>query len=126
MRLTDRLLSYLELKNISVYAFERNCEVANGYLGKQVRGKGTLGSDILEKIADKYPDLNLVWLITGRGKMLQKPSTEKKSAAESESMVNEEATVYKIKQQLIDTLKAQLKTLETPTTKRKKRKSNRT
>ena len=124
MRLTDRLLSYLEFKNISVYAFEKNCEVANGYLGKQMRGKGTVGSDILEKIADKYPDLNLVWLITGKGKMLQKPLTDKKSA-DAESMVNEEATVYKIKQQLIDTLKAQLKTLEAPASKRKKRKSNR-
>ena len=124
MRLTDRLLSYLEFKNISVYAFEKNSEVANVYLGKQMRGKGTVGSDILEKIADKYPDLNLVWLITGKGKMLQKPLTDKKSA-DPESMVNEEATVYKIKQQLIDTLKAQLKTLEAPASKRKKRKSNR-
>jgi hypothetical protein len=70
MKPIDRLLSYLELKQISAYAFERACEVSNGYLYKQQKGKGTIGSDILEKIRKVYSDLNLIWLISGEGEML--------------------------------------------------------
>ena len=44
--------------------------MANGYLKKQFKGKGTVGSDMLEKLHQKHADLNLMWLITGKGAML--------------------------------------------------------
>ncbi|RFM30204.1 hypothetical protein [Deminuibacter soli] len=69
-RLIDRLYRYLAYKNITAYAFEQNCGLSNGYLGKQAKGKGTIGSDILEKIYNHYFDLSLIWLITGEGSML--------------------------------------------------------
>ncbi|HVZ24751.1 MAG TPA: hypothetical protein VG842_01785 [Sediminibacterium sp.] len=69
MRLIDRLYSYLQEKQISAYAFERSCGVSNGYLSKQLKGKGAVGSDILEKIKQGYPDLSIVWLVTGKGSM---------------------------------------------------------
>ncbi|MBS1563653.1 MAG: hypothetical protein JST39_04655 [Bacteroidetes bacterium] len=70
MRLIERLYQYIEHKQLSFYAFERECGMANGYLKKQSKGKGTVGSDMLEKIHQKYGDLNLVWLLTGKGNML--------------------------------------------------------
>ncbi|MBA4167445.1 MAG: hypothetical protein H0X41_07885 [Chitinophagaceae bacterium] len=70
MRVIDRLYQYLEQKHILHRTFERSCNIANGYLTKQTRGKGTIGSEILEKISDKYIDLSLTWLITGKGSML--------------------------------------------------------
>lgn len=70
MRIIDRLLSYLSQKKITAYSFERNCKVANGYLKKQHKGKGSIGSDILERIHQNYADLSLTWLITGEGDML--------------------------------------------------------
>ena len=70
MRIIDRLLYYLAVKKITAYSFERNCKVANGYLKKQHKGKGSIGSDILERIHENYFDINLVWLITGEGDML--------------------------------------------------------
>jgi len=70
MRVTDRLLKYLEYKELSVYAFEKACGLANGYLKKQQKGKGSIGSDILEKINHHYADLDLLWIITGKGTML--------------------------------------------------------
>jgi len=45
--------------------------MANGYLKKQSKGKGTVGSDMLEKIHHKYTDLSLIWLLTGKGGMLE-------------------------------------------------------
>lgn len=71
MRIIDRLARYLDYKRISVYSFERNCQVANGYFKKQQKGKGTVGSDILERIYKKYDDLNLHWLVGGEGGMIR-------------------------------------------------------
>lgn len=71
MRLIERLYQYIEHKQLSFYAFERECGMANGYLKKQSKGKGTVGSDMLEKIHQKHTDLNLVWLLTGKGSMLE-------------------------------------------------------
>lgn len=70
MRIIDRLLKYLEYKRITAYAFERKNQVANGYLKKQLKGKGSMGSDILERIYRNYTDLDLIWLIAGEGQML--------------------------------------------------------
>ncbi|HTD94328.1 MAG TPA: hypothetical protein VK644_10965 [Chitinophagaceae bacterium] len=77
MRIIDRLLHYLAQKKITAYSFERNCKVANGYLKKQQKGKGSVGSDILERIYKNYLDLNIIWLISGEGEMF----VDKDSAA---------------------------------------------
>ncbi|HEX6193702.1 MAG TPA: hypothetical protein VFZ42_15110 [Chitinophagaceae bacterium] len=119
MRLTDRLLQYLEFKEVSVYSFEKKCGLGNGYFGKQARSKGAINSDILERIAEHYPDLHLDWLITGKGKMLQKPLPDNTDS--NESVVNEKAAVYHIKDKLIRVLKEQLKVLETLPAKGRKR-----
>lgn len=70
MRLIDRIFEYLHHHHLTPYSFERNCGIANGYLKKQTKGKGTVGSEILEKMCEKYKDLNVTWLLTGKGKML--------------------------------------------------------
>jgi hypothetical protein len=46
----------------------------NGYIASR---SVTIASDILEKIKIKYPDLNLEWLITGKGEMLWQPNAER-------------------------------------------------
>ena len=58
MRIIDRLAQYLAYKKITAYAFERTCQVANGYLKKQLKGKGSIGSDILLRIYNNYLDLD--------------------------------------------------------------------
>ena len=73
MRLIDRLQQYLDFNKITAYAFEHSCGLSNGYLGKQLRGKGAVGSDILERIKDQYIELSLIWLVTGKGSMLLSP-----------------------------------------------------
>lgn len=70
MRVIDRIFEYLKHHDLTPYNFERACGIANGYLKKQIRGKGTIGPENLEKIAVTYKDLNLRWLISGKGKML--------------------------------------------------------
>ena len=70
MRVIDRLFEYLKHHNLTPHNLERACGIANGYLKKQLRGKGTIGLEILEKITNKHRDLSLMWLITGKGTML--------------------------------------------------------
>lgn len=72
MRVIDRIIEYLNYRNISPHAFEKACGIANGYLKKQAKGRGTIGSEILEKISLIYSDLSLTWLITGHGTMIKK------------------------------------------------------
>jgi hypothetical protein len=71
MRIIDRLYQYLEFHAISAYAFEHRCQLSNGYLGKQFRGKGTMGSEVLLKIQEQFTDLNIHWLLTGKGRMIR-------------------------------------------------------
>ena len=92
MRLIERLQQYLEYSKISAYAFERACQVSNGYLGKQLKGKGAVGSDILERIKSNYTDLSLIWLVTGRGNMILSPAENSNQQKISE--LNEEQHIY--------------------------------
>lgn len=71
MRIIDRLATYLEFKSITAYSFEKAVKVANGYLKKQLQGKGSIGSDILQRIYYYYDDLDFIWLLTGNGEMLK-------------------------------------------------------
>ncbi len=111
MRLIERLQEYLSYSNISAYSFEHNLGLSNGYLGKQMRGKGTVGSEILERIKENYTDLSLVWLVTGKGTMLLSPPKQKQDIYTSE--LNEEQHVYfTSKDEVIALLNKQIAKLE--------------
>lgn len=119
MRVTDRLLKFLEYKELSVYAFEKTCGLANGYLKKQQKGKGSIGSDILEKINQYYDDLDLLWIITGKGTMLQQAdkATENNEVASRDWREDSEQTLLlkaalADKEKIIRLLEAQLAQLK--------------
>lgn len=121
MKVIDRLSKYLKLKGIPPHAFEQKCGLANGYIGKQLKAKGSVGSDILEKVGEVYPDLNLVWLITGRGKILVKPRTGAKDNNDGSMEVKEAEAVYAVRDKLIEVLKEQLETLSSAIPGRRKK-----
>lgn len=111
MRLIERLQQYLAYYNISAYSFEHTCELSNGYLGKQLKGKGAVGSDILERIKENYTDLSLIWLVTGKGAMLLSPPTTRTEKKISE--LNEEQHIYfTSKDEVISLLNKQIEKLE--------------
>ncbi|MFN4248952.1 MAG: hypothetical protein ACK4EY_14590 [Flavipsychrobacter sp.] len=78
MKTIDRLEQFLTAKKISQAAFDAAIGAGKGYIGKQIKNSGSVGSDILEKIFRAYPELNIIWLITGTGEMLNTPSSNKK------------------------------------------------
>ena len=109
MRVIDRLLQYLSHKNLSPYNIEKNCGIANGYLSKQAKGKGTIGSKIVEKITDRYKDLNITWLLTGNGQML---ITQFYVQSDHVSTVAENEVVYETQQHTIKSLREKILILE--------------
>lgn len=65
----DRLKFYLkDALKIGQNKFEASCGISRGYISNNQ--KGSIGSDIMNKISEAYPDLNLWWLVTGKGEMI--------------------------------------------------------
>ncbi|MDR1973720.1 MAG: hypothetical protein LBQ31_03490 [Bacteroidales bacterium] len=63
----DRLIEFLEYLRLGQNAFEKKVGIANGYIAHL---KKSIGSDILNRIQDAYPELNMDWLLKGEGEML--------------------------------------------------------
>lgn len=80
-RPVDRLESFakklIELRLIrSVSAFERVCGLSNKYISNMARSEhGNYGVDVLARIYDTFPILNIEWAVTGKGSMLKKEPT---------------------------------------------------
>ena len=64
----ERILQFIEYKKLSKNKFYKITGLSNGILDK----KSGLSADSLEKIYYVYPEINLHWLLTGRGDMLRK------------------------------------------------------
>lgn len=63
----NRILDILSYKNIGQAAFEKSVGLSNGYVNNI---KSTIGADKIVAIIDKYPEIDLRWLLTGKGDML--------------------------------------------------------
>lgn len=62
----ERLKEYLKLKHLTTRKFERICGIGQSVLSKIT---DSISEDTLGKI-EKCSDLNLEWLLTGKGNML--------------------------------------------------------
>lgn len=58
--------------------FEDECGLSNGYLNSSMNSSsGNIGSDSISRIIEKFPMLNVYWLCTGKGDMLNYEGKEK-------------------------------------------------
>lgn len=71
----NRLLAFIESQFPSIRAFEKRCGLTNGTIGS-IGVKGP-GADVLSKIFDNCPELNLNWLFSGEGSMLNNKEEQK-------------------------------------------------
>lgn len=95
-----RIKQYIDFKGISIAAFERSIGMSNASFGKSLKNGGSIGCDKIEKILNVYPDLNLEWLITGKGEMLNDISTSNSKAPPT----NTECKLCQDKDRLIEAL----------------------
>ncbi|MBM6781470.1 S24 family peptidase [Bacteroides mediterraneensis] len=68
MTTKDRLKEFLSVKGIGRNRYETQIGVSRGYLSTK---SDVISSEVIEKTADFFQDLNLDWLITGKGEMLK-------------------------------------------------------
>lgn len=62
----DRVKQFIKFKGISLRKFAEIIGVSHSL----INNTKSLGSDKLESIIMKYPEINPVWLLTGNGEML--------------------------------------------------------
>ena len=67
----NRLREYIDFRKIAVSAFEKSLDMSYNSLSKSMKTGGAIGTDKLERIIWKYPDINPTWLLTGEGNMLR-------------------------------------------------------
>lgn len=114
MRLIERLQEYLNYSHITAYSFEHTCGLANGYLSKQLKGRGSVGSEILLRIKENYIDLSLVWLITGKGTMLLSPPKSISGTIPVQYELHEEQRIFfSSNEEVIRLLQRQIRWCET-------------
>lgn len=61
----DRIFELTDVLGISMYEFTKKTNVSKSYYHKQRKNNGNIGSQVLWKIAEAYPSLNLKWLTNG-------------------------------------------------------------
>lgn len=83
MSVKERIKEFVKYKNIGIIDFEKSINVANGYVNSISK---SIGIDKINIILDKYPNLNIEWLLTGKGMMLK--------TTEDPNIVGEPETIY--------------------------------
>ncbi len=76
MDIKDRLKEIRDYAKMGQTNFEKHTGISSGYFNKV---KSSIGSDTILKIINKFPEINVDWLITGKGEMLKKTEAEKPS-----------------------------------------------
>ena len=66
----DRLMQFIEYSGMSARQFDLSIGASNGYTLRMKKNHASVGSDVIETIIRTYPHLNLIWLMTGEGQML--------------------------------------------------------
>ena len=67
----QRIKEFIDIKGITIKAFEESVGFSNGAFGSQLRNNKTIGVDKIENILFCYPELSPEWLLTGNGPMLK-------------------------------------------------------
>lgn len=71
IKTVDRLMQFIKYAGLSARQFDISIGASNGYTLRMNKNRASIGSDVLETILHTYPDLNVVWLLTGEGPMLK-------------------------------------------------------
>lgn len=87
-----RIMMLIQHLNLSARKFDISIGASNGYILRMNKNNASVGSDVIEKIIEVYPQVNLIWLITGKGPMLlpeYADSTEPINPSLIEDIVNQ-------------------------------------
>ena len=100
LKTIDRLIEFISYAGLSARQFDISIGASNGYTLRMKKNSASIGSDVIENILRVYPQLNVVWLITGEGTML-KEELKKESLEFDELPKNRQDEIERIIEQKI-------------------------
>lgn len=75
MKIIERIYILLEHKGIKPTVLEKKIHLSNGYFSIQKKRNADVGENAIRKVAVFFSDVNIEWLITGKGEMLKHQHT---------------------------------------------------
>ncbi|MCF6349921.1 MAG: hypothetical protein L3J23_02690 [Flavobacteriaceae bacterium] len=81
MTAKEKIIKYLKIKKISQDKFSRTCDISSGFLRQ---GK-SFKIDLVTKIRENYPDLNLNYILFNEGDLVAEEESELNFAREESS-----------------------------------------
>ena len=80
--MNQRLQQFLNAENISQSQFAERLGVAKASVSHILAGRNKPGFDFIESLSRQFPNLNLEWLIGGRGRMYKITGQESQNLKE--------------------------------------------
>lgn len=113
MSVASRILQFIENKGISKRKFDEKISQSDGYIGKQIRNDASIGSEVLEKICNLFPELNPTWLLTGKGHMMQEEeANSRKLIKELNKDLDERAKIIQLQFESLEHKSAEIEKLK--------------
>lgn len=104
-----RVEQYIKYKGLTNSRFEKQVGLSNGFVRNMDKGMST---DKVMRISEEFPDLNVLWLITGKGSMLT-------AGTPAESSEDDQSFVHRMAETLRKQLEAQQTTIQSLTEQNK-------
>lgn len=102
-KISDRIKQFIDYKKITINKFSDSVGTSNSYFNKLIKNGTTIGSDKIESILQAYPEINPIWLVMGKGEMINTYNQKETSL----NITNEDPDKYEInkKDLLLDKIK---------------------
>lgn len=100
----ERLIQFIKYKGLRVSAFEKMCGFSGGYVANM---RVSMQPDKILNIAQKFPELDTAWLLTGEGNMIKGVATSI-TPPSYEALIKEKDRIISEQAQHISTLKQSL------------------
>lgn len=72
----ERIEQFIKSQGISTRSFEQKISASDGMIRRAINNKTDIQSKWLTSIAENFPQLDISWVITGRGSMLRSDSPQ--------------------------------------------------
>ena len=101
-KMQERFKQLLEEKNLTATRFAAMIKVNASAMSHILNGRSKPGFDVLDKIAQAFPDVNLNWLISGKGSLynnrISTPAKEVEKIPVQKNLFEEEEKRFPIEE----------------------------
>ena len=92
--MNTRLKQFIAAENISQSQFADTIKVVRASVSHVLSGRNNPGYDFIKAIMLAYPDLNMEWLMLGKGKMYKESVSELQTAVQTTLPSPEEGSLF--------------------------------